>query len=232
VRILVVNADDFGQTAGITRGIVTAYEQGIVTSASLMVRWPEAVHAAAYGRDHSALSLGLHLDLGEWVYRDGTWVPWYQVVPPDDAEAIRREVAHQVSTFRRLVGRNPTHLDSHQHVHRDEPTRSVVLDTARRLGVPLRGAADTIAYCGAFYGQCSDGTPLPEAITVDALAAVLRSLPPGVTELACHPADSADAPTGYRAERMIELAILCDDRIRRVIDAERIQLRPFHALDP
>ena len=39
-RAAIVNADDFGQSAGINRGIVEAHERGIVTSASLMVRWP------------------------------------------------------------------------------------------------------------------------------------------------------------------------------------------------
>ena len=41
-RAVIVNADDFGQSAGINRGIVEAHERGIVTSASLMVRWPAA----------------------------------------------------------------------------------------------------------------------------------------------------------------------------------------------
>lgn len=38
--------DDFGQCAGINRGIITAYEGGFVTSASLMVNWPAATEAA------------------------------------------------------------------------------------------------------------------------------------------------------------------------------------------
>ena len=46
----IVNADDFGQSPGITRGVIAAHERGIVTSASLMVRWPSANEAAAYAR--------------------------------------------------------------------------------------------------------------------------------------------------------------------------------------
>lgn len=49
-RFLIVNADDFGQSPGVNRGIIEAHEHGIVTSASLMVRWPAATEAAAYGR--------------------------------------------------------------------------------------------------------------------------------------------------------------------------------------
>ena len=45
-RYLVVNADDFGRSEGVNRGILRAHERGIVTSTSLMVRWPAAEHAA------------------------------------------------------------------------------------------------------------------------------------------------------------------------------------------
>ena len=47
-------------------GIVKAYDSGIVTSASLMVHMPAAAEAAALARERPLLSLGLHLDVGEW----------------------------------------------------------------------------------------------------------------------------------------------------------------------
>ncbi len=71
-RGLIVNADDYGRSSGINRGVIKAHESGIVTSASLMVRWPAAVEAAEYCRDRPDLSLGLHVDLAEWVYVDGS----------------------------------------------------------------------------------------------------------------------------------------------------------------
>ncbi|MBA2446642.1 MAG: ChbG/HpnK family deacetylase, partial [Chloroflexi bacterium] len=129
-RSLIVNADDFGQSPGVNRGVFAAHERGIVTSASLMVRWPAAAKAAAYARERPELSLGLHVDLGEWAYRHDTWVPVYAVVPTDDPTAVAAEVAHQLATFRRLAGRDPTHVDSHQHVHRSEPVHSVLAETA------------------------------------------------------------------------------------------------------
>src|SRR2546428_2563379 len=136
-RYLIVNADDFGQSPGINRGIVEAHEQGIVTSASMMVRWPDAAEAAAYGAEHPELSLGLHADLGEWAYRDETWVPLYEVVSLDDVAAVKDEVSRQLTAFRDLTGKDPTHTDSHQHVHLREPVLSVLAKLAAGLAVPV-----------------------------------------------------------------------------------------------
>src|SRR5712692_6069973 len=73
-RYLIVNADDFGQSPGVNRGIVEAHDRGIVTSASLMVRWPAAAQAAVYSRKHPELGLGIHFDFGEWACRRGSWL--------------------------------------------------------------------------------------------------------------------------------------------------------------
>ena len=72
-RLLIVNADDFGMSEDVNRGILKAHFEGIVTSASLMVRWPDAAEAADYGRKHPGLSVGLHFDTGEWTCRNGEW---------------------------------------------------------------------------------------------------------------------------------------------------------------
>src|SRR5262249_24976449 len=119
-RVLIVNADDFGQSFGINDGVAQAHERGIVTSASLMVCWPASMEAANYAQEHRELSLGLHVDLGEWTYSGDNWVRVYQVVPEDDPTAVHDALASQLAAFRRLVGRDPTHLDSHQHAHREE----------------------------------------------------------------------------------------------------------------
>jgi len=219
-RALIVNADDFGRSPGINLGIVRASVEGIVTSASLMVRYPDALEAAAYARRTASLSIGLHIDLGEWVHTDGEWAPVYELVQ------TAGEVAAQLAEFRRLLGRDPTHIDSHQHVHLHEPAQSICLELAAKLAVPLRHFS-AIRYQGDFYGQTSDGTSVPEKISVASLIALIRALPEGATELACHPGEAEDLQSSYRVERPIELATLCDPRIRRAIDGEGIRLRSF-----
>jgi chitin disaccharide deacetylase len=226
-KYLIVNADDFGQSAGINRGIITAHRDGIVTSASLMVRWPAAAEAAVYARKHPSLSVGLHIDLGEQILRAGEWVPLYSVVPVQDERAVRDEISRQLGLFDRLVGHAPTHLDSHQHVHLREPARGIVMDVARRLGVPLRNCSREVSYCGSFYGQADDGTTLRDVISVDGLIRILETLPPGCTELACHPAAQCDLQTLYSQERLEELKVLCDPRLRTSIATMGFVLRSF-----
>ena len=229
-RYLIVNADDFGQSRGVNRGIMKTHGRGIVTSASLMVRWPAASEAAAYAREHPSLSLGLHVDLGEKIFRSGEWLPIYSVVPLQDIAAIEQEVSHQLDVFHRLMGREPSHLDSHQHVHLREPVRSVLVDTARRLGIPLRHCCPNVYYRGNFYGQTAEGTPLPDAISIDGLIHILETLPSGCTELGCHPADGCDLETMYCRERLEELRVLCDPRVRTAIRTMGIELRSFKDL--
>lgn len=227
-RRLIVNGDDFGQDAAFNRGIVRAHDEGILTSASLMVRWPAAAEAVALAKERSSLSLGLHLDFGEWVYSDGSWTPLYEVVDVSDADRVRAEVDGQVAAFVKLTGQPPTHLDSHQHVHLQEPARSAITEVARRLGVPLRGLCASVRYLGDFYGQDGTGNPYPSLVSVESLRARVAGLPAGVTEMGCHPADGlSEFPTPYREERVTELQTLVDPAVRATLVAENVELITF-----
>jgi chitin disaccharide deacetylase len=224
-RQLIVNADDFGQSRGINSGVIEAHNTGIVTSASLMVRWPHAQEAADYAR-YRNLSVGLHVDLGEWIFLDGQWTVLYEVVQAQDAAAVRNEVQRQLDRFRQLLDREPTHLDSHQHVHRHEPAHSIVRGLADDIGIPCRGYSP-VRYCGNFYGQANTGEPLHGAISAESLMQLLTELPAGITELGCHPGLGSDLHTMYVHEREHEVRALCDRRVRNVIENEKIVLCSF-----
>jgi predicted glycoside hydrolase/deacetylase ChbG (UPF0249 family) len=228
-RRLIVNADDLGQCPGVNQGTFEAADAGIVTSASLMVRWPSAESAVACAQERPGLSLGLHVDLGEWTVRDGTWSELYRVTDPADTDSVASELTGQIETFCRMVGRPPTHLDAHQHVHREEPLRNLMLAAAERLCIPVRGESTAVTYCGSFYGQFGSGHPYPEGITVDALLAILDALPVGTTELGCHPGTGAldDLDSMYANERRAELDALCDPRVPRALADLQIELCSF-----
>jgi predicted glycoside hydrolase/deacetylase ChbG (UPF0249 family) len=226
--MLIVNADDLGFSAPVNAGIAEAHENGIVTSASMMVRQAAAPAAAEYARSHPGLAVGLHIDLGQWDYRDGEWRVAYERVDSEDEAAVEAECRSQLELFRRLLDRDPTHLDSHQHVHMDGPVAAVADRLAAELAVPLR--ARGVRYDGSFYGQTGKGEPLPEAIAADSLIRLLRSLPAGWTELGCHPGLGMEGESSYGSEREVEAATLCDDLIAETIERERIELRSFAQL--
>jgi predicted glycoside hydrolase/deacetylase ChbG (UPF0249 family) len=225
-RALIVNADDFGRSPSINHGVIETHRRGIVTSASLMVRWPASEEAAAYARENPGLSVGLHLDIGEWAYGEEGWVQLYGV----EGDPVI-EPARQLARFRELVGRDPTHLDSHQHVHREEPLRSSMLRLAHELRIPLRDFSDRVHYCGDFYGQAANGRPYPAGISVVRLLRIVGSLRPGVTELGCHPGLDGHLESSYRQERPREVEALCDPRVPLTLAREQIALRSFGELE-
>jgi len=227
VKRLIVNGDDFGLSPGVNEGIATAHEEGILTSASLMVRYPAAEAAASYARSHPALSVGLHVDLAEWTFKDENWQPVYQVAALDDPNAVAEELVKQLRRFTELVGREPTHLDSHQHVHESEPVLSLCLEAARQREIVLRNVGGSVRYCGDFYGQSNKGYPYPEGVSVSALLNIIKSMREGITELGCHPAQTADMQGMYRDERVVECATLCHPDIREAIESEQILLCSF-----
>lgn len=200
-RFLIVNADDLGYSQSVNEGVFTAHEEGIVTSTSLMALRdgaPAAVEALAR---HPDLAVGLHLEAGE-------------------------DLGRQLERFREMVGRDPTHLDSHKHVHEADPAFGAATEAlAAELGVPLRNRQ--VRYEGSFFARGSDGTPQPEAITPEHLTELIRALPPGWTEIGCHPATGPVPISSYDAERQIELETLRDPQVKNLCNVSDVRLCSF-----
>jgi predicted glycoside hydrolase/deacetylase ChbG (UPF0249 family) len=210
-RRLIVNADDFGLTAGVNRAVAEAHRHGVLTSASLMVDEPGAREAASLARALPGLSVGLHAAAA----RDADW-----------AGELRRQLAR----FDDLLGRTPTHLDSHHNVHRETDVLPQFQRVAAELGIPLREHSPA-RYFSRFYGQW-DGETHPEQISVERLVAMLdEEVGEGVTELATHPGYvDAQLRSGYAAEREVELATLVDPRVAEAIRERGIDLVGFDVL--
>jgi predicted glycoside hydrolase/deacetylase ChbG (UPF0249 family) len=191
-----------------------------------MVKQPAAQAAATAAARCPALSVGLHLDLGEWERRNGDWHARYVWVDDTKTDEVAAEIERQLAAFLDLMGRDPTHLDSHQHVHRDEPTRSLLGAAARRLGVPLRHHSPA-RYYGGFYGQDADGAARQSAIEPTALSTLIRELPSGTTELCCHPATRVEPGWQYGNERLVELESLCHPSVRAALAESGVRLHSF-----
>ena len=219
-RNLIVNADDFGASEGINRGVVDCHVDGVVTSTSLMVLGRAAESAAALAREHPGLGIGLHWDLED--ERQPT------PVLLDDPVAVRAELERQFARFHELMGCAPTHLDSHHHVHRDPQVTPIARELAAREGVHLRNE-ESVRYVGGFYAQWEWKVTELKYVSVDFLTWILRNeVEEGWTELACHPGYvTRDLDSGYLHEREAEMATLTDPRIRSEIEALGIRLCTF-----
>ncbi|MBI1745699.1 MAG: ChbG/HpnK family deacetylase [Acidobacteria bacterium] len=217
LRYLIVNADDFGASRGVNRGIIEAHCRGIVTSASLMVTGQALAEAVALSRAHADLAVGLHFDVNGEDERE---------FDLSDLRATHDELFRQIDAFVTVMGRMPTHIDSHRHIHLDDPGLfSYFREWVEPLGVPLRGDGQ-VNFVGGFYGQWEWKVTELKYISVPFLQNMLRhEAPEGVTEFSCHPGyRSEDYHCVYLAEREIELATLTDPRIRQTIQEERIHL--------
>ncbi|MGH8663000.1 MAG: carbohydrate deacetylase [Burkholderiales bacterium] len=144
---LIVNADDFGLSPAINRGIVAAHRDGIVTSASVMVNGPAFEHAVALAKENPALDIGVHLTLtglGPITSPDtvSSLVDENLRFAPHALDFARRYargslVAAEVRTeldaqirLARSHGLSISHLDSHQHVHALPGIARIVADLA------------------------------------------------------------------------------------------------------
>jgi len=206
MAMITVTADDLGLSPGVNAGIIEAHRSGPVANASLMVHGRAVDGIDEVMMTCPGLAIGLHIDLGEWEYRDDGWVASYERVDTDNPDAVAREVADQLLRFERLVGGPPTHLDSHQHIHRDGAAAGIIAATAAQLAVPLREV--THAYLGGFYGQDQKSRPVPEALTAVAWAKLLSECAAPLTELSCHPSILADTGSIYDVERIVEMEVL------------------------
>jgi len=221
MKYLIVNGDDFGASVGITRGILEAHRHGILTSTSLMVDTPASEAAAALGRAAPGLSVGLHVDLTGEMSKPA----------PGLERRVAAELDRQLARFEKLMGRRPTHLDSHHNLHRDARALPHFLDLARQHGLPLREHSP-VRYCSSFYGQWGGATHLEQLTTASLVRLLETEVSDGITELSCHPGFvERDFATSYAAERAVEVQTLCDPVIRQFLASLRIELVNYQELD-
>ena len=146
---LIINADDFGFSSGVTRGIAEAHAAGSVTSTSIMANGIDWEHAVRIARANRALGVGIHLNLvqGRPLLRvpsltDPATSELYALgalsrramLGRVDAGELEAETLAQIERVRG-AGITVTHLDSHRHAHAIPGIFPVVAHVAQEAGI-------------------------------------------------------------------------------------------------
>lgn len=216
---VIFNADDFGQNTGINQGILECHVHGVVGSASLMVTGHATAEAVSMSHDHPGLSLGLHWDV---------WGEDEREFDISDVGAVKDELRRQLDEFERVVGRLPSHIDSHRHVHRERNLMPIFREFVGPLGIPLRGDGK-VRFVGGFYAQWQWQVTNLDYVGVPFLERMLREeVPEGWTEISCHPGYIRPGYVAvYSREREAEVKTLTDPRIRLALDGLGIRLSNY-----
>lgn len=219
MKYLVVNGDDLGASPGVNRGIAEARRRGVLTSASLMVNMSASQQGARLAGDLPGLSVGLHANLTDASGR--------ALVDVETGERCRALLRDQLASFLDLMGRPPTHLDSHHNLHRNPRLLPHFLEAAGQHGLPMREHSP-VRYFPRFYGQWAGETHLAQISAHGLIRLLETEIPPGVTEMGCHPGYcDPQLRSSYRMEREAELRTLCDPAVREFLSARQIRLVSF-----
>ncbi|MFH9611367.1 ChbG/HpnK family deacetylase [Streptomyces sp. NPDC017448] len=153
-RLLVVNADDYGLSEGISRGILRAHDAGVVTSVSVLAVGPAVARSVAWLRERPALGVGAHLavvgedppllsarEVPTLVGRSGSFRPGWRafmraaVAGRVDMADVEREFRAQLDRLVDGFGLALSHLDTHQHLHLYPPVARIVARLAAERGI-------------------------------------------------------------------------------------------------
>ena len=231
---LIVNADDFGFTRDVNAGIVASHREGILTSTTVMATGAAFEDAVRLAKENSSLDIGCHLVLvqGEGMPQSIPELLWALATRRIDAYA---EFSRQVRKILN-AGLQPTHLDTHKHTHLAPPVYAAVLRISREFGIPwvrrrIVGwtSSSGIRTTDHFLGFRATGR-----LDTPTLAALIRILPNGLTELMCHPGfltqELQTAATRLKESRVIEYQALISPAVRQALKDRGARLVSYRDL--
>ncbi len=204
MKYLIINADDFGYSYGINKGIIEAVKNGTVTSTSVMV-YGNAVDEVNLLHDIPNISVGLHVHMENTI--------------PNAQEEFNKQIA----IFTTLFDRKPDHIDVHKPRSSDLSQLIPLLSKySKENGTPVRELGHAKSVKDFFGIDIKNGGKYdPNRITVESLIRILDTLDEGVSEIMCHVGYSDEnlkSMSSYSDAREIELRTLTDTRVTNFIN--------------
>ncbi|MDR2834344.1 MAG: carbohydrate deacetylase [Streptococcaceae bacterium] len=258
MKKLIINADDYGYTPGVTQGIIHTHLKGLVTSTTALSVSPYFLEAMEIARNYPTLAIGLHLTLTlrfakpvlpahlvpSLVDEKGEFLPLGTFAQHVDLKEIEMEWEAQILRFLEC-GRRPDHLDSHHNVHGKTPELlEIALKLARKYNLPLRNCErqdEQIGMVEKYYGNI----PTPDQMkpefygkkaTLETFIEILddiKNSPKETFEMNCHPAfidPDLVRDSSYVYERLDEVTILTSKAAKNALQERNILLANYEIL--
>lgn len=256
-KYLIVNADDFGLCESINRGIIYAHENGIVNSTSILANGEAFESAVKMAHEHPNLNVGIHLCLIEekpvllpekvrsLTENDNKFVRhWFKfiqriLIGKINLKELEDELHAQIQKVIK-TGINPSHIDSHQHIHLLSPILKIIIKLAnqyniKRIRLPIESFKwgfglnkiflffaylvskklineNRAKFTHKFYGLAYSGN-----LSEERLMAILKSINEKESEIICHPGYEGIDTTQYKHWNYhwsMEVKTLCSARVR------------------
>lgn len=257
---LIINADDYGLTRSVSKGIIKAHRNGVVTSASVMINLAQRADIIEL-LENPSLDIGIHLNLTvgksilpkeripHLVDKNGYFhkrktekrpVNDDGVVNFDDVpvEEIFLEMETQIRHFWGY-DLKATHIDTHHHIHAAPKVLDVIIVSALSQDLALRTInpemMEKVRSRGVRTTDYFEGRFFgADSINLQNLATILADTSDGVTELMCHPGELSDELgeiSGYADERNTEFDVLINPELHALIKKEGIELINWRDLE-
>lgn len=243
---LIVNADDFGISKGVTLGIIEAHKNGIVKSTTLMCNMEDAEYAANLSKEYDGLGVGIHFvltcgkplskDVLSLVDENGNFKKNNVIMNTAKIEDVRKEFCAQFERFLSF-GIKPTHIDSHHHIHNEPMVFEVVMEFANKYNIPIRKfngmntenfkeSNKKVLFIEDFYGR--DNIEPKNLINI-----LKKNEEREFLEIMCHPAyldEKLLNLSSYSMERAKEMSTLTSEEVKQYIKENKIELINFTQL--
>ncbi|EMY9862203.1 TPA: chitin disaccharide deacetylase [Clostridioides difficile] len=237
---IIINADDFGYCEAVNYGIISAHNNGIVRSTSMMANMPGVEHGVGLLKENKTLNCGVHMTLScgrpllsnlkTIVDKDGFFIRRItdEIIEKMDCDEIYRELCAQIDRVKGL-GIDISHLDSHHHIHTLVSLKPVIEKIVTKYNLPIRGGFEynleyskVVPLIDSFYKE-----NVSEEYFIKNIDEIMKY---DVVDIMSHPAFLDDYilnSTSYAIDRTKEHKILTSKKVKEFLEKSGLVISSY-----
>ncbi|MFQ4562477.1 chitin disaccharide deacetylase [Clostridioides difficile] len=237
---IIINADDFGYCEAVNYGIISAHNNGIVRSTSMMANMPGVEHGVGLLKENKTLNCGVHMTLScgrpllsnlkTIVDKDGFFIRRItdEIIEKMDCDEIYRELCAQIDRVKG-IGIDISHLDSHHHIHTLLSLKPVIEKIVTKYNLPIRGGFEynleyskVVPLIDSFYKE-----NVSEEYFIKNIDEIMKY---DVVDIMSHPAFLDDYilnSTSYAIDRTKEHKILTSKKVKEFLEKNGLVISSY-----